>query len=55
MAIEARLPPMSVEPSSRLTVPSALTAAEALDLPPQLNQIPAATPRPRCLPSSGVW
>ena len=29
-----REPPMSTEPSCRLTVPSGLTLAEALDLPP---------------------
>ena len=49
MAIEARLPPMSVLPSTRFTVPSGLTAAAALDCPPQLNHMPAATPRPRPL------
>jgi hypothetical protein len=38
---------MSVEPSTRLTLPSALTLAEALDFKPQLNQNPVATPRPR--------
>ena len=41
---------MSVEPSTRLTVPSALTLAEQLDAPPMLNQKPAATPRPRFVP-----
>ena len=47
MAIDAREPPMSGEPSTRLTEPSELTLAETLDLPPQLNQKPLATPRPR--------
>src|SRR5438874_4041591 len=46
MAIEVREPPISVEPSTRLTVPSALTLALALDFRPQLNQKPDATPRP---------
>jgi hypothetical protein len=40
MAIDVRVPPMSVEPSTRLTVPSALTLAVALDFRPQLNQKP---------------
>jgi hypothetical protein len=47
MAIEVRVPPMSVEPSTRLTVPSALTLAVTVDLSPILNQKPLATPRPR--------
>ena len=40
MAIDARLPPMSVLPSTRFTVPSGFTAADALDCPPQLNPCP---------------
>ena len=51
---EARVPPMSGEPSTRLTVPSGLTLAVAVDGPVPLPQKPAATPRPRHLPSSGV-
>ena len=34
IAIDVRLPPISTDPSTRLTVPSGLRLAEALDLPP---------------------
>ena len=56
MANEARVPPMSGDPSTRLTVPSALTLAVALAGPVPLNQNPAATPRPwlATLKGSGV-
>ena len=54
MAMAARLPPMSGEPSTRLTVPSALTLATAVAGPLPLNQAPAATPRPLLGPSRGV-
>src|ERR1700730_8362564 len=50
MATEVRVPPISVEPSTRLTVPSALTLAVALDFRPMLNQKPDATPRPNLRP-----
>ncbi len=50
MATLVRVPPMSVEPSIRLTVPSGLTLAAALDFKPMLNQKPLAMPRPRYLP-----
>ena len=50
IAIEARWPPMSTEPITRLTVPSALTLAYAADSLPPLNQKPIATPRPRFSP-----
>ena len=53
MAIEVRVPPMSVEPSTRLTVPSALMLTIAEDWRPMLNQKPDATPRPRFGPVSG--
>ena len=49
-----RVPPMSVEPSTSVTVPSALTLAAALLFSPMLNQKPLAIPRPRFLPTSGV-
>ena len=52
MASEARLPPMSAEPMLRLSRPSALTAANAEDSMPTLNQKPVATPRPRFSPLS---
>ena len=48
-----RVPPMSVEPSTSVTVPSSFTAAEQLDAPPMLNQNPAAIPRPRFAPVRG--
>ena len=51
MAMEARVPPMSVEPSTRLTVPSSLTLMVQEDCRPTLNQKPWATPRPRRRPS----
>ena len=38
MATDVRVPPMSVEPSTKLTVPSALTLAVQEDLSPTLNQ-----------------
>ena len=38
IAMLVRLPPISVEPSTRFTWPSAFTLAETLDLPPQLPQ-----------------
>ena len=53
MAMPVREPPMSVEPSIRVTMPSSFTLAEQLDAPPMLNQNPAAIPRPRFLPASG--
>ena len=53
MAMLVRVPPMSVEPSTSVTMPSSLTLAEQLDAPPMLNQNPAAIPRPRFLPGSG--
>jgi len=46
MAMAARLPPMSGDPSTKLTVPSGLTLAMALAGPEPLNHAPAATPRP---------
>ena len=52
MAMLVRVPPISVEPSSSVTVPSSLTFAEQLETPPMLNQKPLAMPRPRHLPSS---
>ena len=54
MAIETRVPPMSVEPSTRFTVPSALTLIVQLEGSPTLNQKPTATPRPRLGPVSGA-
>ena len=53
IASDARLPPMSVEPSIRLIVPSEFTPATTLDCMPALNQKPEATPRPRFGPSIG--
>ena len=58
----ARLPPMSGEPSVRLTDPSEFTTANALAGPVLLPQNPLATPRPRLMwplapsvfPSMGV-
>ena len=47
IAMAARLPPMSGEPSIRLTVPSGLTDATAVAGPLPLNHAPPATPRPR--------
>ena len=47
MAMAAREPPISVDPSSRLTVPSGLTVRVQADWPPPLNQKPEATPRPQ--------
>ena len=55
MAIDARVPPMSVEPSTSDTVPSELTLITTVDWKPTLNQKPEATPRPRLGPSSGDW
>ena len=52
IAIAARLPPMSGDPSTRLMVPSELTLAVALAGPVPLNQAPAAIPLPRFGPSS---
>ena len=49
-----RVPPMSVEPSTSVTLPSGLTLPEQLDASPTLNQKPAAMPRPRFVPTSGV-
>jgi len=54
IAIDAREPPMSVEPSTRFTLPSALTMTVTLERIPPLNQKPVATPRPRHGPSSGA-
>ena len=54
MATLVRVPPMSVEPSISITVPSGFTLAVAQLFMPILNQNPAATPRPRYLPSSGA-
>ena len=57
MAIEVRVPPMSVEPSSSVTLPSLFSLASTLEVKPMLNQNPEAMPRPRFLPgavSSGV-
>ena len=51
MAMAARVPPMSAEPSSRLTVPSVWTWMLADDWPPPLNQKPPAAPRPVYGPS----
>ena len=45
----ALLPPMSGEPSVRLTEPSELTTARALAGPVLLPQKPLATPRPRLM------
>ena len=53
MAMLVRVPPISVEPSTSVTMPSPLTLAEQLDVPPMLNQNPAAIPRPRLAPESG--
>ena len=53
--IEVRVPPISTEPSVNITVPSALTLATAQEGPVLLRQKPKATPRPRFLPSNGVW
>ena len=50
IAITARLPPMSGDPSIRLTVPSGFTLATALAGPLPLNHAPLATPLPRSLP-----
>src|SRR5216110_550230 len=47
MAREAREPPMSMEPSTSVTVPSGLIDAAALELRPALAQKPSETPRPR--------
>ena len=44
--IEVLVPPMSVEPSTKLKVPSAFTANEQLDCLAILNQNPDATPLP---------
>ena len=54
MATAAREPPMSGDPSTRLTVPSALTLATTLAGPEPVCQVPTATPRPRCGPSRGA-
>src|SRR5262249_7334356 len=53
-ATDARVPPMSGEPSTSLTVPSGFTIASALEGPVPLNQNPLATPRPRLGPASGA-
>ena len=53
MAIDVREPPMSVEPSTRLIVPSEFTEMKQLDGIPALNQKPIATPLPWLGPSSG--
>ena len=52
IAATARVPPMSGEPSTRLTVPSPRTLTMALAGPAPLNQKPPATPRPTFLPSA---
>jgi hypothetical protein len=54
IASDARVPPMSVLPSMRLTVPSGWTVTVTLERRPTLNQNPDATPRPRFGPSSGA-
>ena len=46
IAIEVRLPPISVDPSLRFIVPSLLTAISQADASPMLNQNPIATPLP---------
>ena len=45
-AIDARLPPMSGEPTTTVAVPSSLTCTVALEFMPPLNQNPLAMPRP---------
>ena len=54
-AIDARLPPMSGEPVTTLTVPSSLTCTTALEFRPALNQNPLATPRPWFGPSGARY
>ena len=54
MAIDVREPPMSVEPSTSVIVPSAFTPMWHLESKPMLNQKPMATPRPLYVPSTGV-
>src|SRR5262249_12451331 len=51
---EARVPPISGEPSTSLTLPSGLTIAMALEGPVPWPQNPLATPRPRYGPVSGA-
>ena len=46
IGVAVREPPISGEPSIRLTVPSEFTLAMALDGPVPLNQKPPAMPRP---------
>src|SRR5581483_7546821 len=53
IAMDVRVPPISVDPSTRFTVPSAFTLIVQLDSNPTLNQNPTATPRPRFGPPSG--
>ena len=54
IAATTRVPPMSGEPSTRLTVPSELTLAKAVDGPVLFRQKPVAIPRPRFGPSIGA-
>ncbi|GIT13516.1 MAG: hypothetical protein CM1200mP35_03360 [Chloroflexota bacterium] len=44
--------PISGDPSARVTIPSGVTVATALDGPLLLPQKPLATPRPRYGPSN---
>ena len=48
----ALVPPISGDPSARVTIPSGVTVATALDGPLLLPQKPLATPRPRYGPSN---
>src|SRR5579872_157323 len=50
MAMEVRVPPISVEPSTRFTVPSALTLTVQLDVEPEPHRhtAPAIGPAERC-------
>ena len=54
IAIAALLPPISGDPSTKLTLPSGITLTTALAGPEPLNQAPAATPLPLLGPSIGV-
>ena len=55
IAMPARDPPMSVDPSTSETFPSEFRVAVTTLFNPMLNQNPLATPRPRCFPDFGVW
>ena len=55
MAMEALVPPMSGLPSTKFTLPSAVTLMAQLEGMPMLNQKPTEAPRPLFGPPRGAF